>query len=487
MCSHFYNIKSKPVSLVKMAVDLTNWDIFDGQKSNLMRTLKLAYTFADEFGKGALVITEGDDVFVFTNLPKSSNPYLKNNLCQQKVKAFAHSSYCDLNDKSRNLAALTDSGKLFTWGRNRYGQLGNGSTDDNWYWNPTLVGGELANKKVVQVACGSKFTLALADDGQVFIFGLFDHINALPTRLTHNIGDSKAVAVACTLKSFFVLLENGQLYVWSETVCGQIRMRSNCTTVIIQMVCDDNHCWILTDDGQIFVSQFNSMNYNFGWMRPVDLNPQFGIAVEIAASGKRFAVRFDDGKVRAWDRMTSLISSGMEKNKPLSDTNPSGFIECGPIIDEAFAPLHRMCRPLVLIPQKTLAEKLGLTLNDINTADVCLQVDGRPIWAHKTVLMQGSKRFTAMFQPGGTESENICIFINDFSYSAIYEFLKYLYTEDCDLELQGLGEVAEFYGHPELLSRCRPQQSDDFLSISFAFIIMFIILFALLHYCFKYY
>ena len=168
-------------------------------------------------------------------------------------------------------------------------------------------------------------------------------------------------------------------------------------------------------------------------MRPVDLNPEFGIVVEIAASGTRFAARFDDGKVCAWD----MMDNGMQKNEPLSDSNPSGFIECGPIIDEAFA-LKRMCRPLEFIPYKTLAEILGLTLNDMNTADVCLQVDGRPIWAHKTVLMQGSKRFTAMFQPGGTESENICIFINDFSYSAIYEFLKYLYTEDCDLKLQAL-------------------------------------------------
>ena len=337
---------------------------------------------------------------------------------------------------------------------------------------------------MVQVACGSFFTLALTDDGQVFIFGLFHLLNALPVRL-HNIGDSRAVAVACTLTSFFVLLENGQLYVWNKKFCVQMRIsnqRFNSPIVTKQVVCDDNRCWALTDNGQIFVSQLHLKKhggFSRMWPIPIEPTPEFGRVVEIEASGDRFVCRFDDGKVRAW-QMHNLYSS--PNNKPLSETNPSGFIKCGPIIDEAFAP-KRMCRPLELISYKTPAEKLGLILNDLDTADVCLQVGGRPIWAHKAILMRDSKNVTAILQPGWVESKKIVLIIRKFDYNPFKEFFKYLYTEDCDLTVRGLGEVAEFYGHPELRSRCRSQQFDDSTLLVASIII---ILFALLYYCYKY-
>ena len=127
----------------KVNADFNKWDVFDGQKSSFMRSLTLVYAISD--AQSALAVTESDDVFIIGNR-FVENPTMITNLCQQKVKAFAYSPSRRLfNHLLRHFAALTDSGKLFTWENNYYGQLGNGSTG-NWTPTPTptLVAGELA-------------------------------------------------------------------------------------------------------------------------------------------------------------------------------------------------------------------------------------------------------------------------------------------------------------------------------------------------------
>lgn len=58
---------------------------------------------------------------------------------------------------------------LASWGMGRDGQLGLGDTEPRSV--PTLVGGELEGKTVVSVSCGATHTAAVTDDGKVFSFG----------------------------------------------------------------------------------------------------------------------------------------------------------------------------------------------------------------------------------------------------------------------------------------------------------------------------
>ena len=60
------------------------------------------------------------------------------------------------------MAALSEDGRLFLWGRNNYGQPGDGSREDNW--TPKLVKGKLTNLKAAQVALGENYTMALTKD-----------------------------------------------------------------------------------------------------------------------------------------------------------------------------------------------------------------------------------------------------------------------------------------------------------------------------------
>lgn len=60
---------------------------------------------------------------------------------------------------------LIADGQLFAWGNNGYCQLGNGSTSQGRC--PVLLNGNLRNKKVKEVACGSHHSMALTQDGEV--------------------------------------------------------------------------------------------------------------------------------------------------------------------------------------------------------------------------------------------------------------------------------------------------------------------------------
>jgi Protein tyrosine and serine/threonine kinase/Regulator of chromosome condensation (RCC1) repeat len=64
---------------------------------------------------------------------------------------------------------LTEAFKLYTFGKNTYGQLGLGHSSP--VGCPSLVT-QLQNKKIETVVCGSEHTLAITNDGEVYTWGL---------------------------------------------------------------------------------------------------------------------------------------------------------------------------------------------------------------------------------------------------------------------------------------------------------------------------
>ncbi|TFK89603.1 RCC1/BLIP-II [Polyporus arcularius HHB13444] len=75
---------------------------------------------------------------------------------------------------------LTESGKVFAFGSEEKGQLGNGQAGErivsagksafDYETEPILVKG-LADRKIVQIACGPQHAIALDSDGRVFVWG----------------------------------------------------------------------------------------------------------------------------------------------------------------------------------------------------------------------------------------------------------------------------------------------------------------------------
>ena len=71
---------------------------------------------------------------------------------------------------SNHNAALTDEGRVYTWGKNDCGQLGHGEGYENIGLVPELVTG-LESVKIKQVSCGHFHTAALSEDGELYTWG----------------------------------------------------------------------------------------------------------------------------------------------------------------------------------------------------------------------------------------------------------------------------------------------------------------------------
>ncbi len=73
--------------------------------------------------------------------------------------------------------ALTDKGKVYTWGYNGAGQLGIGTSENSGFPIPHAVSTSdaLAGKKIVAIAADYNHCVALSCDGKVFTWGGNDH------------------------------------------------------------------------------------------------------------------------------------------------------------------------------------------------------------------------------------------------------------------------------------------------------------------------
>lgn len=75
-----------------------------------------------------------------------------------------------VNGGWRHTAAVTSEGHLYTWGWNRFGQLGLGHLDD--VCEPSEVTSfSRADAAIALVTCGWRHTIAVTADGAVYSWG----------------------------------------------------------------------------------------------------------------------------------------------------------------------------------------------------------------------------------------------------------------------------------------------------------------------------
>lgn len=116
--------------------------------------------------------------------------------------------------------AINEWGQLFVWGSNNAGQCGLENDSSATYPLPKLVK-SLATKQIVQIACGHYHSLALTNSGELYSFGsnLYGQLGlgfecekvTKPTLVKSLIGIPIAFMV-CGGNHSFVVSKSGAVY-----------------------------------------------------------------------------------------------------------------------------------------------------------------------------------------------------------------------------------------------------------------------------------
>jgi len=129
---------------------------------------------------------------------------------------------------SYHTAAVTKSGKLYTWGGGMYGKLGVGNEQGSSI--PVLVD-KLRDKCVINVACGSRHTVALTKSSDVYSWGDSENgvcghnfvggENYFPQLVSVLSGRGVWQIAACGFHTA-CLTKRGHMYTWGEGKFGRL-------------------------------------------------------------------------------------------------------------------------------------------------------------------------------------------------------------------------------------------------------------------------
>lgn len=179
--------------------------------------------------------------------------------------------------------ALTSDGRVYAWGGNSWGQLGDGTTKLTSSV-PVAVdtAGVLSGKTVIGIAAGHTHSVVLTSDGRLYAWGYNGYgelgtgtanwvANPVPVAVVMDgaLAGKTVVAVFATANCTFALTSAGQLYAWGRTELGQsggpiVPAPTAVTTsgalsgkAVVAFAGGDEHCLALTSEGRIYAWGYN--------------------------------------------------------------------------------------------------------------------------------------------------------------------------------------------------------------------------------------
>ncbi|GMH78228.1 hypothetical protein TrST_g897 [Triparma strigata] len=390
---------------------------------------------------------------------------------------------------SYHTAAVTQEGRLFTWGGGMYGKLGHGT--EAGCSRPKVVEA-LDGVRVREVACGSRHTCAVVEGGEVWTWG--DKENGVSghgdteghqytPRVLASLRNVVVVGVsACGFHSA-VVDRDGGIWTWGEGKFGRLGHGSerNVTSPKrvealngerpFKVACGGFHTAAVTEDGAVYTwggGEHGQLGHGDKVNKTVPtLITSLDYAVTQITCGWSHSVALSGcGKVFTW---------GNGDHGKLGHGNSSKVAT--PKQVEALA--HLRVVKIASYNEHTAALTAGVggsqggeyatvsteyasqfkgIVGEEDFSDVTFMVGGRPIHAHKAILACRCPHFRAMFTSGMRESVEREIVVPDTDHSVFLALMEFLYTDsveglqpDMAVDLHG---VASFYGVDKLKDIC---------------------------------
>jgi len=352
--------------------------------------------------------------------------------------------------------AITDLGRVYSWGFNEKGQLGHGHRFNQEF--PKLIE-ELEEENIIKADCGQEHTLLLSDKGEVFSFGL-----GVFGQLGH--GDlfdrliPKKVQFLVENKQFIIEISCGSYYTCARTVEGKV------------------FSWGHSEYSQLGGSEQyndwgagNSVNsterkqYN---STPRPLHGFNGIPIKHISCGHLHTVvvtQNDEVYSFGWgpsgclghgDRRFQLVPKQIEAIKG----EPIAITACG-------------WKHTLIVKEgsnNTFAFDFKGMVDNKMYSDITFEVEGKKIYAHKSIVFPRCPRIAKMllFQNRFVSPNIDSVKINGVRYLVFMAFLRYLYTDHLKVAPHMIAELERFaskYSVPRLEEMCKRGKGNMKISI----------------------
>jgi RCC1 and BTB domain-containing protein len=353
------------------------------------------------------------------------------------------------------MACLTADGELYTMGYNQRGQLGHGHSQNTS--SPTVVG-SLFGKTVVDVACSYYHSVCVTDKDEIFCFGRNDYgqlgndgngevDRCKPTRVQALFG-RQVISVACGQHHTMFSLVGGGLYACGKNDYGQLGIECNDAkrvptlvsaplgnAIVTQIACGYHHTLALdstgklygfgrNDYGQLGLGHRNSSSKP-EWVQGMLAEPQGGrnelggvpapddLHVRQITCGCYHSLvlvktncvyafgRNNHGQLGTGETEDQVFPKMIPHLKGMEVTQvAAGFYHSVCLVGSMSMALSSVCR------NRTLQGDLSKLLNNASRSDVTFLVEGKPIFAHKCIIMARCEPLEVMLGGPMRESGN---------------------------------------------------------------------------------
>ncbi|CAG0900887.1 unnamed protein product, partial [Cyprideis torosa] len=466
------------------------------------RQVGVCFIFCVEFdhgcGQHALACTESGELYAWGH-----NGYcqLGNGSTNAMVTIpaqvhFPEKKVIEVACGSHHSLALTAEGEVFAWGQNNFGQVGSGTTTNQPL--PRRVGGALTERagRVKAICAGQTSSFAVTEAGEVFSWGnngngqlgLGSSGNQpMPSRVPALSG-VYVIQVTCGYAHTLALCDDGAVYAWGANSYGQLGTgNKNNSSVPVKVCTKEVFAWGQNNFGQVGSGTTTNqplprrvggaLTERAGRVKAICAGQTSSFAVteagEVTCGYAHTRALCDDGAVYAWGANSyGQLGTGNKNNssvpvkvctKETQNMNVWMWGQCrGQSVLEPYQTelksMHTVFasfgspavtfRPMAVEVDggPTITESMALAFNDEETSDVKFLVDNSMIYAHRCFLRFRCQHFRAMFSDQWVEAEKDVIPVEQFSYAVYYAFIKYLYTDTLDLNVEdaiGVSEAVE--------------------------------------------
>jgi alpha-tubulin suppressor-like RCC1 family protein len=244
-------------------------------KENILSKIKCLYVFKDYYknDKNVLIVTNDDNVFALGDnncgvLGFGNDREVKEITINENL---SHKQIVDFKNGWKHVIGRTVDGKVYCWGNNGiFGVLGNGKNDLE-ICKPEL-NEYLNDKQIIDICCGFNHSLVLTNSGELYAWGgnWFGQIGnenydnqSIPIKV-NGFNDEKIVMISCGEWHSMALTESGHVFSWGLNSSGQMGLentnKANKPSIVSLSIkipikkisCGREHSLLLSRDGDIY-------------------------------------------------------------------------------------------------------------------------------------------------------------------------------------------------------------------------------------------